>query len=87
MPTRCAGYGSTDQQQITFFVYLGHFQILGRGSLITHLTSHLLTLENSAWRLALTDGAGSPVRDRIAMGGVLHTEVMSLHAALKTFAF
>src|SRR5207237_703116 len=61
-------------------------EILLGAILVTHVTGHLLVLEDLARILALTGRTERAVRDRDAVGGAKTAEAPALHAALETLA-
>src|SRR5690606_31175711 len=83
---RSAGNGAFDQQQVALDIDTNNLEVLHSDTLCTHVTSHFLTLENPARGLVLTDGTRRAVRQRVAVGGILHAEVPALDHTLKAFA-
>jgi hypothetical protein len=53
----------------------------------THATGHLLALPDFTWVLGLTDRTRQTMRLRVAVRGLLATEVPLLHYALEAFTF
>src|SRR5690606_6082527 len=78
--------GTLDRDQATLGVDLDHFQVLNALALGAHVAGHLLAREHAARGLALADGTRRAVRQRVAVGGVAHGEVVPLDRALEALA-
>ena len=63
---------TSDQQKIAICVNADDDQVLCRAANIAHVTRHLLAFEDTTRRLVLTDGTRRTMRERVAMGGILH---------------
>src|SRR6056297_319530 len=86
MAARCTRHRAANEQQVAFGVYPYDFEVLGGDALGAHVAGHLLALENASGRLALTDRTGRPMRQRVAVRGILHPEIMALDDACKALA-
>src|SRR6056297_393021 len=86
MAARCACHRAANEQQVAFGVYPYDFEILGGDALGAHVAGHLLALEHASGRLALANGTRRTMRQRVAVRGVLHPEIMALDDAGKTLA-
>src|SRR5690606_10210144 len=83
---RCARYGTLDGDQSAFGVNLHYFQVLLGAVHRAHVTRHLLAREHATRRLALADGTRRAVRQRVAVRGIAHAEVVALDRALEALA-
>ena len=61
-------------------------QVLGRASHIAHLTSYLFALEYTTRGLVLADRPGRAMGKRVAMGRILHPEIVPFHSAGEALA-
>ena len=81
-----AGHGALDQQEATLEVGLHHFEVQRGDLLVTHVTSHLQTLEDATGERARTDGSRCTVVLVVTVAGSLAGEVVTLHAACESLA-
>src|SRR6478735_713416 len=76
-----AGHRALDEEQTALGVGTHDLEILLRAIAVTHLTGHLLVLENLARILALASRAERTVRNRDAVRSAQALEAPPLHAA------
>ena len=81
-----AGHRALDEDQAAFVIDAHDFEILLGAFLVTHVTGHLLVLEDAARILALASRTQGTVADRNAVGGAHAAETPALHAARKALA-
>ena len=73
------------EQKTAFSVGTDDFEVLLGALTITHVTSHLLVLENATWILTVTRRTMRTVRDRNTVCCTKTTKAPTLHGAGKAF--
>jgi len=79
--------GAFDEQQIAFGIDANDLQIDRGGLLGTQMSRHFLAWEDSARRLALADGAGGAMRQRVTVRHMSLREVVAFDGAREALAF
>src|SRR5690606_7731054 len=85
--TRRTRHCTLHQQQVFLSVHTNDHERLRGNLAITHLTSHLLALENATRRLVLTYGTRRTMRQRVTMRRILSSKVPALDHTGKTLTF
>ncbi len=74
-----------DQEKIAFRIDAHNLKVLHGAANVAHVARHLFALEDSAGRLVLTNRSRSTMRQRVAVRGILHREMVPFDDAGESF--
>src|SRR5690606_33965240 len=86
VPARRARDRALDRDQVALAVDLHDFEVHRITAHVAHVAGHLLAREHATRRLALADRTRRAMRQRVAVGGIAHGEVVALDRALEALA-